>query len=493
MARDRRLYPLQRIQRLQERQRLARADVERARPAIASLYDLYSTPDAPLTTFDQYARHAFGAMGEPGNAVVFACVVRRMKVFSEAAFKWRSFATKRLFGSAELAVLDAPWPGGSAGSLLARAELDVSLAGNAFVRSTGDGLERLRPDWVTIVSQIVEDALGEQVRRLVGYYYDPVGDVDRDPAYYLADEVAHWAPIPDPLAHWRGMSWMTPLVREINSDVRMADFREAFFKNAATANVIITYKDKVVPERLAKIRQAMAARHVGAENAFGTLLLDEGADVTIAGANMEGAAFDALQAAGETRICMAAGVPPIVAGARQGLQASAIGEYAQALRAFADLEMRPNWRSLCGALQTVCPPPPGAQLWFDTTDVSALRQGEKDAADTNAQQASTLNTLIMAGFDPASAVAAVTSGDMSLLVHTGMTSVQMRPATAPKAQAVQDLIDMIAKGVSGVGPVLTADELRKLLNGAGADLAANYIPVMPKVNGKPPSLAGLGG
>lgn len=491
MVHDRRLYPLQRLQRLQARQRLARADVERAQPTIASLYDLYSTPDAPLTTFDQYARHAFGAMGEPGNAVVFACVVRRMKVFSEAAFKWRSFTTKRLFGGVELSILDAPWPGGSAGSLLARAELDASLAGNAFLRSTGDGVERLRPDWVTIVSEIAEDALGEQVRRLLGYYYDPIGDVGRDPAYYPADEVAHWAPIPDPLAYWRGMSWMTPLVREINSDVRMADFREAFFKNAATANVIITYKDKVHGDRLAKVRQAMSAKHTGAENAFGTLVLDEGADVTIAGANMEGAAFDALQAAGETRICMAAGVPPIVAGARQGLQASAIGEYQQALRAFADLEMRPNWRGLCSALQTICPPPAGAQLWFDTTDVSALRQGEKDAADTNAQQASTLNTLIMAGFDPTSAVAAVTSGDMSLLVHTGMTSVQMQPAATPQAQQAADLVDMIAKGAPGVGPVLGVDELRKILNGAGAGLAANYIPAMPKTNGK--TLAGLGG
>lgn len=392
-----------------------------------TLYGLYGTPDAPLNTFEAFARNAYGAMGESGNAVVFACIGRRMAVFSEATFKYRRLDNKKLFGDQSLEKLEKPWPGGSAGSMLTRAEQDVSLAGNAFIRDTGDGLERLRPDWVTIVSEIQLDDRGEQVRRVIGYAYDPVGDLGRSAAFYPVDEVAHWAPIPDPLANFRGMSWLSPLIREINADVRMAEFRDAFFKNAATANVVITYKDKVPPERIERIKTAIEARHTGTANAFGTLVFDEGADLTIVGSDMGGAAFDALQAAGETRICMDAGVPAIVAGARQGLQASAIGEYEQALRAFADLTLRPNWRSFCAALETIAPPPPGAQLWFDTSDVSALQQGEKDAADTSAQQAETINKLIMAGFDADSVVAAVVSGDMSLLKHTGLTSVQMQP------------------------------------------------------------------
>ena len=163
-------------------------------------------------------------------------------------------------------------------------------------------------------------------------------------------------------------------------------------------------------------------------------MLDEGADLTVVGKDMAGSAFDALQAAGETRIAAAAGVPPIVAGFREGLQASQIGEYQQALRAFADLKMRPNWRSACAALAKLVPVPPGAQLWYDTTDVSALQQGEKDRADTSFQQVQAINALVMQGFTPESAVAAVVAADMTLLKHTGALSVQVQPGTgAPGA------------------------------------------------------------
>lgn len=398
------------------------------------LMQLYGEPNAeqPLTTFAEYARGAYGAQGYPGNSVVFAAIDRRMSVFSEAAFKWRQLSDKKLFGKAGygLEKLETPWPGGTSGDLWARMEQDASLAGNAFIRDCGRRLERLRPDWVTIVSRVVEDDFGEEVREVIGYAFDPQGeDPDRGATFYPVNEVAHWAPIPDPLANWRGMSWLTPVVRELTGDARMSEYREKFFTNAATPNLVIRYSQKIAPERVERLRTAIQARHTGAENAFGTLVLDEGADLTIVGQDMVGSAFDALQAAGETRICMASGVPAIVVGARLGLEASQIGEYQQAMRAFADLKMRPNWRSACGALQKLVTPPPGSQLWFDVTDVSALQQGEKDAADTSFQQVQSIVQLTMQGFTAESAVQAVVAGDMSLLKHTGAQSVQVQPGT----------------------------------------------------------------
>lgn len=405
------------------------------------MVQLYGEPNAetPFNTYGEYARGAYGAQGFPGNAVAFTCVDRRMSVFGEAVFKWRDLKDKHTFGDAGLAKLETPWPGATSQTLLNRMEQDVSLAGNAFVRDCGNRLERLRPDWVTIVSAITEDDLGEEVREVLGYVFDPQGeDGDRSAAFYPVTEVAHWAPIPDPLANFRGMSWMTPVVREMVGDVRMAEYREKYFTNAATPNLIIRYTQKMAPERMDRLRTAIAARHAGAENAFGTLVLDEGADLTIAGHDMVGAAFDALQAAGETRICMAAGVPAVVAGARQGLQASAIGEYQVALRAFADLKIRPNWRGACGALQKLVTPPPFAQLWFDTSDVSALQQGEQDMASTSSLQAATINGLVMNGFTADSSVRAVVAGDMSLLVHTGAPSVQVQPTSQPTTDPAQE-------------------------------------------------------
>jgi phage portal protein BeeE len=411
--------------------------VHRAAPGQrVQMVQLYGEPNAetPLTTYAEYARGAYGAQGFPGNSIVFACIDRRMSVFGEATFKWRDLKDKHLYGTPELRKLEQPWPGGTAQDLFNRAEQDASLAGNAFIRDCGDRLERLRPDWVTIVSRITEDERGEDVREVIGYVCDPQGeDGDRGAAYSPVQEVAHWAPIPDPLANFRGMSWLTPIVRELIGDARMSEYREKYFTNAATPNLVIRYTQKMAPERMERLRTAITARHAGAENAFGTLVLDEGADLTIVGKDMVGSAFDALQAAGETRVCMAAGVPAVVVGARQGMADSSIGEYQVALRAFADLKVRPNWRGLCGKLQALVTPPANAQLWFDVTDVSALQQGEQDMAATSFQQVQSIVQLTMNGFTPDSAKAAVVSGDMSLLKHTGAPSVQVQPTPAKPA------------------------------------------------------------
>lgn len=392
--------------------------------SFASLYDLVDN-DNLLQNFENYARYGFGAQGEIGNTVVYTAIDRRASVFSEAAFKWRDMKTKRIFGDQGLAKLENPWPDGVSGDLWTRLEQDASLAGNCYIRDCGDGtLERLRPDWVWIISELQLDAFGQQVRRVIGYWYNPLNETDREPCYYPVSEVAHWAPVPDPIAHFRGMSWLTPVIREIHADIQMSEFRDAYFKNAASPNVVVKYQQKIAPKRIESLRNQIQERHSGVENAFGVMVLDEGADLTIIGNSMVDASFDVLQAAGEARILMAAGVPAIVAGAREGIRNTKIGEYSESLRALADMKIRPNWRSACATLQKLVTPPPGCQLWYDTTDVSALRQGEKDMADTMVQLSAAANQFFMAGFEPASIVAALASGDVTLLVHTGLTSVQ---------------------------------------------------------------------
>lgn len=425
---------LVRLNRLAERHAAVRAQ-RAVLPGgqLTEFYTTYQLPDRelPLYNYLDFAMNGFGGgtLGG-GNAVVFTAIDRRMKVFTEATLKYRSLSDKHLFGDPSLVKLEQPWPGASTADLLARMEVDASLSGNAFVRDCGDGVERLRPDWTTIVSAVVLDGLGQQVRRVLGYYYDPVGDPEREAEFYPAAEVAHWAPVPDPLANFRGMSWLTPVVREITGDARMTDYREAYFRNAATPNLLIRYDTKLGPERVERLSRRLRERHTGPDGAFSTLVLDEGADATVIGQNMVDSAFNGLQAAGEVRILMAAGVPSVVAGAREGLQASAIGEYQVAMRSFVDLTIRPNWRGACAALGKLVAVPPGAQLWYDTTDVSALQQGEQDRAATSFQQVQAINALVMQGFTPESAVAAVVAGDMTLLEHTGALSVQVQPGTA---------------------------------------------------------------
>ena len=62
--------------------------------------------------------------------------------------------------------------------------------------------------------------------------------------------------------------------------------------------------------------------HEGLWNAYKTLYLGGGADAKIIGSNMQQLDFKTVQGHGETRIAAAAGVPPIIVGLSEGLEAA---------------------------------------------------------------------------------------------------------------------------------------------------------------------------
>jgi phage portal protein BeeE len=365
----------------------------------------------------------FGMQAYGGNAVVFGAILARLSLFSEATFAFRFLVDKHLFGSPALAKLEQPWPNGTTGELLARMIQDVDLAGNAYVWDAGEQLVRLRPDWITIVSELVPDIMGRPYRKVVGYFYDPPPSVldAGGPQLFTVDEVAHWSPIPDPWANFRGMSWLTPILRDVDADNAMTSYKIKYLENAASPNLLIKYKQKLSSDAVDRVRDRVQARFGGVDNAFKTMVLDEGADATTIGNSFEQMNFSTVQAAGENRIIIASGVPGIVIGTKEGLQAATYSNYEQAMRRFADITMRPLWRSVCGCLSQLVAVPAGSRLWFDTSDIAALRQGEKERADTEFVKAQAIAELVGAGFEPVSVVSAMESADLNQLVHAGIS------------------------------------------------------------------------
>ncbi len=373
----------------------------------------------------------YAESGYQGNGVVFAVANQRLMLVSQAEFKWQDLASRRLYGTPDLMLLEQPWPNGTAGDLLARMVQDVDLAGNAYVRRVGDRLERLRPDLVDIVAAETEDGVTE----VVGFAYWPTGR-GGDPELLDVDHVAHWAPIPDPLAAFRGMSWLTPVVREIDADGSMTDHRLAFFRNAATPNMLVRVPGKLDQDGVERLSAQVQARHGGAMNAWRTMVIDDGADVTMIGSTFDKMALTAGQAAGEVRVAIAAGVPPQVVGLQAGLDAQTFANYDQAFKAFARITGMFLWQSAVAALAKLVDTPEGARLWFDTGHIPALQEAETERAAAQQTAASAISTLIQAGYKPDVAVSAVVAGDTSLLVggHTGLVSVQMQaPGSTPNA------------------------------------------------------------
>jgi phage portal protein BeeE len=360
----------------------------------------------------------------------------RMRVFSEARFMFQNFKKGRpseLFALPALDILEHPWPGGTTGDLLARAIQDVDLAGNFFAVRRRDTIRRLRPDWMSIVLGSDSDAdvqAGDIDAEVLGYIYSPGGpNSGRAKVALLADQVAHFAPTPDPLATFRGMSWLQPVITEIEADSAATTHKKKFFDNGATPNMVVKLDPAVTKDQYDAWVKKFEEGHTGVENAYKTLYLGGGADATVVGANFQQIDFKQTQGAGETRIAAAAGVPDAIAGFSEGLQGSTLntGNFAAARRVFADGTMRPLWRNFAGSMERIVPTPSNARLWYDTRDVAFLREDEKDAAEIQQLDTQSIKALTDAGYLAESVVAAVTSGDLTLLKHSGLFSVQLQP------------------------------------------------------------------
>jgi hypothetical protein len=235
-----------------------------------------STEMAP-NNFVGLAMHAYAS-----NGPVFACMMVRQLVFSSIRFTWQRLRQGKpsdTFGSASLGLLERPWPGGTTQDLLSRIIQDADLAGNSYWLRDGAELVRLRPDWVHIVVEPRElpDGRGQVGWRKIGYVYLPNGaESGDDPVGLLADEVAHFAPIPDPLASYRGMSWLTPILREIQADQAMTLHQRKFMDNAATVNMIIKHGPLADPDAVMKWSEEMQSKHGGVRNAWKNLNLYPG-------------------------------------------------------------------------------------------------------------------------------------------------------------------------------------------------------------------------
>lgn len=385
--------------------------------------------ERPLTLdFEAKIRHAYKS-----NGPIFALMLVRQMVFSEARFQFRQMRNGRpgeLFGTPALAPLETPWPGATTGDLLSRMLQNADLEGNGYVTNRNPGrLKMLRPDWVTIVTGSDEDpgqpseAIDSQ---LVGYMYDP--PTGGEPWFLTPEEVAHFAPIPDPEFQFRGMSWITPVIREITGDTAATRHKLKFFERGASPQVIVSFDATVSADKVRKFATLMDSEHAGVDTAYKTLYLGGGADATVVGKDLHQLDFKATQGAGETRLAAAAGVPSVIVGFSEGLAGSSLnaGNYSSSRRRFADGTMRPLWRNAAGSLAQIIDVPDGAELWYDDRDIAFLREDRHDAAEIQGLQSRTIRTLVDAGYEPASVTAAVAAEDYSLLRHTGLYSVQLQ-------------------------------------------------------------------
>lgn len=362
------------------------------------------------------------------NGIVFACVVARLMLFSEVRFAWRNVADGNVFGRTGLEPLENPGAGRTTQEMLALCEMDVSFAGNSYWVRDGAGVRRLRPDWVGIVTGSPD--AGQRSSDLLGYTFTDGGPGSQtEPEVFTPGQVAHFSPIPDPSAHYRGMSWITPVVQDVQADSRFTRHRSNLAKEGGIHTFAVQYPMMTKDDFSAAVT-SFRDKYEGPDSSGKSIHISGGADITPLQMDLRALDFKNVQGGGETRIAAAARVPAVIAGISEGLSGSSLnmGNYGMARRMFGDGFARPSWRSLCGAFGNLVTPPAGTnELWYDDTDIAFLLEDRKDAAEVFRLTAEAARTLIDGGMEPKSAIDAANSLDISKLRHTGFVSVQLQP------------------------------------------------------------------
>lgn len=397
-------------------------------------------------SFEGYARG-----GGKASAVVFGAFYARLRHYAQAMFRWEDLDSGELTNGSGLEVVHQPWPTGTTADLLAWMEVDATFAGNSYWTFTDDAgrfgraargpsrrLTRMRPDWVWIViGSNSEDPYALDARPVAVVYWPRVAGgatafgASSEQVTLLPSEVAHYAPVPDPEARFRGMSWITPVLREVGADRAATQHKLRFFERGASLQTVIALDKEVGVEAFDQFVERFRATHEGSDNAYSTLFIGGGADVTTTSANLKDLDYKAVQGGGETRILMDAGVHPVVAAASEGMQGSSLnaGNYRSAMRSFADGTLNHLWTVSSASLQNLVTPPQGKRLWIDRARLPFLQDDAKDVAEIQQMHAAALRQMVDAGWKPDAAVAYLRSNDVGKLLgkHSGLFSVQLHP------------------------------------------------------------------
>lgn len=458
----------------------------------------YPVVQTTMGTVDREQVGFTSVAGFKGSGPIFSLVLARLQVFSQVRFQWTRFAGSQpteLFGTPELGVLERPWRGGTTSDLLARMEVHASVAGCAYVtRPRADRLSLLRPDRVIIImgsETDAEDPSEAPDAEIIGFVHETSrGKM----TFFDPDQVAYYAPIPDPDYRFLGMSWITPVIRDLQADSLATEHKARFFVNSATPNLAIKFDASLRIEQVRQFKELLESEHKGAFNAWKTLYLGGGADPVTVGNSFKDMDYAVIQGRAESRLASAAGVPPSWVGFAEGLQGSSLnaGNFNSARRRFSDGTMIHLWTSAATSLEVLLSRPSGAALWYDPR-VPFMREDAGDLADIQQKQASTIAALVREGFTSESAIAAVTKNDFSLLVHTGMLSVQLQPPGANPAAGEQVPKGPAAKaarhrpglhdqskhgrpGVKGLAKKAVKAAVKKALDGDGASWTGDVTP-----------------
>lgn len=320
----------------------------------------------------------YATEGYQRNAIIYSCIARKAETAATVALRVYSGDHSK----PEMAADDHPLAAlmrmpNRYMSWFEMQELLITyleLDGNCYIaksrrRPSGrvDALYPLRPDCVRHVAQGGE---------LIGYIYQPEG-CEPDP--WLVEDIID-VKYPDPLDLFEGLGrGRSPLMAAAHvGDVDNATtkFLRQFFDNAVVPFGLLKSKQKLLDGEIARIRGRLRAQYGGIKNWGDVMILDADAEYQRLGLSFQEMGFENLDARNEARICSVLKVPPILVGAKVGLDRSTFANYGEARRSFWEDTMLVVYRRFEDQfnLQLAETEFPGYWLRYDFADAPALRE-----------------------------------------------------------------------------------------------------------------------
>jgi len=407
----------------------------------------------PDSGYESSARNGYGR-----NELVYACIFLRasslpqsvLRVYPAGQGGGEALEDHRL-----RRLLAQPNPVTDEFAFLELSVTYLDLAGNCYwlIQRGRDGLPAelwpLRPDLIRIFP-----TMDPRVWHY-GYVLDPTATVRNQQTEIIpiaGSDIIH-VKYPNPLDPYFGQPPLRPAARATALDNAATDFADTLLRNYAVPGVVIETAEatnqEVTDKLKAKWKRAFGGQRKG-EPAF----LQQGMKVTPLGMSLTDLEFPDLRGISETRICMTIGVPPILVGAKSGLDRSTFSNAREARQSF--------WEEYLFSLERRFAEPIRSRLLpqfagvgrsrvrvdWDHSGVPALREAETDrwerATNALARGGITINDFRRTvDLDP------VDGGDV-FLTPAGVTlstlgqqpQPQPQPATQP-AQASASYADRI--------------------------------------------------
>lgn len=304
------------------------------------------------------------------NELIYACIMHKASTASQVMLRVYNKKTLKVMPDHPLSMLlRNPNPAMSEYDLWRATIIYQDLAGRAAFEKERDKsgqvirLWPLRPDWL--------HPIPSQKNYLSGYNYEVPGL----PPQGLKPEDVLDIRMFDPLDNYNTWPPVAVAARVGDVDNSATDYIKLFFEKGGTPPGIIKTTQKLRDNEVSDIRRRWGERYGGIEGWLNPAVLDRDAEYQNIGLTFKDMGFGDLDARDEARICAVLRVPPIIVGAKIGLDRSTFTNYKEARTAWWEDTLVPIYVDFISSLWNNL-----VQEWddcivqWDFTNVPAMRE-----------------------------------------------------------------------------------------------------------------------